>query len=321
MEYYKYTFSTGEETYIGTVENQIHRTNDAVIIDNHLYIYEICKTDMEDGNTARLLDIDLTNNTVSEVFSQKDGFMYNAMTDAGDKILMTDILESESFLKQYDTKTKQTDTLMSFKFDVPSMTGEEIRDISCDGETISLLILEMEAEVNVSLRVDIYDMDMNFLSSVDVSSVQEEQNNLRQGTANFFVSNSYFYYEDFGVARFLGKIENDTLSQLIETGMYFTKGYNTVQDSGRDIFCEIYSQGNNLIYSLDTDSGLLKTAEFYAHDDERYELRSISSDADSNLLITMGYKDPDTNEALPYRMYYINESELEFKEYVPASES
>lgn len=92
---------------------------------------------------------------------------------------------------------------------IKPQVGETIRQISADENTIALMMLVKEDADSVKLRVDVYDHNLNYIKSVDVTDISSEPNELRQGISNFQYSNGLFYYENFSSTRFLGEISNN----------------------------------------------------------------------------------------------------------------
>lgn len=314
MDYYRYNFTTGEEIKLGSVEKWVHQSTDTVYINKHLYLF-VCTGDgiYFDQRTLKFIDINLNNNTMSEIYSEKGGWPYNSMTAAGNKVLMTRILKNEGNLEEYNPETKEIKILKTFDFDDESNVGETVRQISADEDTISLLILKMQTESDVELRIDTYDYDMNLLSSAEMSEVSSDYNDLRQGVAQFDVLNDYVYYENYSCMRFLGKIEGNTVKKIEETndGIH-NMAYETAKKQKTSLFFKAYSNKENYLYLFNSEDGSIKKADFHA-DDERYYIINASRDEYDNLLLFMYYRNPDTGEQLEPRMYYIKMSDLVFK--------
>lgn len=312
MDYYRYFISTKDEIKLGTIENWVQLGMEITYIDNHLYFF-VGTGDIHniDQRTLNLIDIDLTNNTLSEIFSEKGGWPYNSMSAVGEKILMTKVLVNGCNLEVYNTKTKETKILKSFDFDDDANIGETVRQISADENSISLLILNMQTEKDVQLRVDTYDWNMNLISSADMSDISTDKNDLRQGVEYFDVTNDYVYYQNFSLKRFLGKIENDSVRQIAETnaGLHSIVS-ETVKHKDTNLFYEMYGE-NNYLYLFNNKDGSIKRAEFCA-DDDRYNINTASRDRNDKLLLLMGYRDPDTGEKLESKLYYIDLSDLDF---------
>lgn len=311
MDYYRYVFATKENIKIGTIENWSYEAGYCnSYISNHLFISVTTDINVAEKRTLKILDIDLDSNTMSEISSEKGGFPYNSMTVAGNRVLITKVVTNGSNLEEYNTETKETKKLMSFAFDDKSNVGEAVRQITSDGSTISLLILKMEVNGDTSLRMDVYDYEMKFLYSVDMSTIHSDENELRQGVAHFSVLNDYVYYENFSLTRFLGRIEENTVKPIFETNPTFAIASEIVNSKDTDLFYQSFSTDNDL-YLLNSADGTIKKAIFYA-DDERYQIINISRDKNDQLLISMYFKDPDTGKKLPPRLYYINLSDLNF---------
>ena len=195
--------------------------------------------------------------------------------------------------------------------------GETVREISVFGDEISFLVLQSDAEGNSKLRVDTYDSGMNLLRSMDVSDITKdavEADEIRQIVVDFEFFNDYLFYGNRSITSFLGTVAGG-------------KATNFLNDSQTDLFCMATDAANrddsklfyrrlnyddNALYLMDTKTGEIGRAVFNCADEPRYQISTVSRDADDNVLIYMTYRDPYTSEDLPPRAYYFNLSELEF---------
>jgi hypothetical protein len=318
MDYYRYIFKTKENIKLGTVKDFSYEAKyETTVIGNSLYMF-ITAGDFADikNRTLHLYKVDLISNTMSVIFSQKGGFPFSTMTAVGNKLLMDRLIATGgSELEEYNTETNERKILKKFDFDDKANIGEAIRQITSDENTISLLRLKMESGGKSRLYLDVYDHDMNFLRSVDVSTIPSHstdspENELRQGVSNFVVANDYFYYANFSITRFLGKIENDSLRSIMDVNPEFEMASESVKSKFTGLFYQSFGKGNGL-YLLNYKDGTLRKTTFNV-DDERYYIINISRNTNDNLLITMRYKNPDTGEGLEPRLYYVNLSDLKF---------
>lgn len=317
MDYYRYIFKTKENIKLGTVKNWTYEAKyDTTVIGNSLYMFVTTgKLDIE-NRTLHLYKVDLISNTMSVIFSEKGGFPYNTMTAVGDKLLMARVIATGgSELEEYNTETNERKILKKFDFDDKANIGEAIRQITSDENTISLLRLKIESDGKSRLYLDVYDHDMSFLRTVDVSTIPSNstdspENEVRQGVSNFVVVNDYFYYENFSITRFLGKIENDSLRSIMDVNPEFEMSCESVKSKFSGLFYQSFGKNNDLYLLKYTDGTLKKT--MFNIDDERYYIINISRDTNDNLLITMRYKNPNTGEELVPKLYYVNLSDLKF---------
>lgn len=313
MEYYRYIFDTKENIKLGSVKGWSLQSHEAAYIDNHIYFFA-CTGNVTnyDDRTLKFLDINLNDNSMTEIASETGGFPFDSLAAQGDRLLRVKVLKDGSSLVEYDPQTGETNTLLHYDFDDENVVGNAIRKLSVNEseKTISLLILEAESEEDVSLRMDIYDYDMNLLDTVDVSSISDDSNELRQGVSFFEYFNDYFYYENYSITRYLAQVKNDSFEQIEDIDETFAKPFESVKDDEIKLFYQPLE--NNYIYLFDSKDGSMKKAAFKA-DDERYNISSLYKDENNNLLILMSYKDPDTGERLESRLYYINQSALNFE--------
>lgn len=312
MAYYRYVLDTKENIKLGTVKNWSYQNSNKVYVNDRLYFFVATDVNDSQERTLKFCEVDFKSNTMREIFSDKGGFPYNAMALVGNhKIIYTKILENETRLMEYNVETEENTLLKSFAFDDDGLKGETIRQVSSDENTISLLVLAMQSEDQVALRIDRYDHDMNYITSIDVTSLSSDPNELRQGVGYFQVYHDYVYYENFSISRFLGRMEEDALKQVAETDYNFSLISSAFNNFDKTLFYQAYTK-NNDIYCLDYADGTLKKTQFHAPDEERYSLVNAYTDQNNHLALVMSYRDPDTAEFLEPRLYYIKLSDLEF---------
>lgn len=322
MDYYRYDFATNRSVKIGTIENWVYESKyNTTVIGNTLYMFITTQEEDQKESTLHLYKIDLESNGMSVVFSEKGAFMYNSMTSFGDKLYIVQIPDNGCDIIAYDTVSGTRQVLKRFDFDDAAGTGETIRQITSDDDTLVCLRLKIDEEQHTVLYLDRYTADMTLIESADLSSITSEradldpddrENERRQGVSTFWVRDNLFYYENFSITRFLGKIENGSVTSMTETALPGTWGaaYEAVKNSDSIIFYEAFAKDNK-IYWLDGDTGNFREASFKVAD-ERYTINNLSRDTQGNLLIYMGYEDPDTGETLEPRLYYVPLEELDF---------
>ena len=313
IDYYRYIISTKQNIKIGTIKSWVFQSSEVVLINNHLYFFVITG-DISDKQrrTLKLMDLDLINNSLIEVFSEKGGFPYNSMTAVNDKLLVAKVLDNGSCVDEYDTVTKQFKTLIKFDFDDKTAIGETIRQISYYKNTISLIMLVKETSTAVKLRIDTYDHHMNFINSYDVTTISEDDNELKQGISNFEFFNEYIYYENFSLTRVFGKVRKNKIDRRLDTNQTFSMVTEAVNNDTTKLFYQSFTQNDNSIYLCDTKSGKVRKASLNVTD-SRYYIINMSRDINDNILAVMYYKDPQTGEKLSPYLYYINLSELTFE--------
>ncbi len=308
--YYRFVIKTKENIKLGTIKNWYYESAyNNTIINNHLYM-RITRSDDKE-KIITLYDIDLNNNTMSEVFSEKSDFSYNSMTMARNKLLLTRMIDGHCCLDEYNPENKEIKTIMDYGyFDDENNTGKAVRQITSDENTISALILKMETDKKVSMCIDTYDYEMNLLDSSDISilfkcsSSMDKFSQMRMPVSHFFILNNYIYYENFSVTKFLGKIKDNN---IIENNLSFKSAYEAERNRDTKIF---FRSDISNIYFFDTVSGDMKNTEFNINDN-RYNIYSICRNKNDNLLITMGYKDENGETHL--KLYYLNQSDLNFE--------
>lgn len=312
MDYYRYLIDTKENIKLGTVKDWTQQSTEVVYLDNHLYSMVMTgDVTSKESRTLKLLDVNLNNNSLSEVFSEKGGFPYNSMVGVGEKLLIAKVLSNGSCVDEYNIRTKEFKTLIKFDFNDKTTVGEAIRQICADDNTISLMMLVKETPDSVKLRVDVYDHNMQYIRSVDTTDISSVPNERRQGISNFQFSDGNLYYENFSITRFLGTATNNQLLKTIDTNDTFAMATET-ENNKLKVFYQSFSQDNNYLYLWNTETGALLKGEFYA-DDKRYYIVNMTRDSNDNCLITMYYRAKDSDEKLVPRLYYINLSEINFE--------
>ena len=258
MDYYRYDFATNRSVKIGTIENWVYESKyNTTVIGNTLYMFITTQEEDQKESTLHLYKIDLESNGMSVVFSEKGAFQYNAMTSFGDTLYIVQILNNRCDMIAYDTVSGTRDVLKQFEFDDAAGTGETIRQITSDDDTLVCLRLKIDNEQRTSLYLDRYTADMTLVESVDLSSITSEradldpddrENERRQGVSTFWVRDNLFYYENFSITRFLGKIENGSITSMTETALPGTWGaaYEAVKNSDSIIFYEAFAKDNKM---------------------------------------------------------------------------
>ncbi len=321
LDYYRYDLNTGNNIKLGTIDECVYQAPYRALLDNHLYI-SVTTGDMAETENryVKILDIDLNNNSMSEIASYRGGNPYSFVTEVFGKIWFIQMETGEKlnkdFIGEYNPQTKELSKVKSFQFDNDSLTGETPRGIYTDDNFIYIMTLKMETEANVELRMDVYDKQMNFVRTVDLSSLDSDKNELRHIVGGFKVLDDYIYYGNFSSTIFFGKTGENGLTPVMSEDKLRDSGVASESVIDRDklmIFNEF--EGNN-IYLFDKNSGSFKSSEFYSDKDKRCQIKNIFMNGD-DMLIYMGGRDLQTGEYLPEMLYYINVNDLDFQDYVP----
>ena len=312
IDYYRYMLDTKQDIKLGTINNWAQQSTESVCLDEHLYLLITTgEVSDEQNRTVKLLDIDLKNNSIKVVLSEEGGFPYNSMVGVEDKLFIAKVLSNGSCIEEYNIKTNKTQTLIKFDFNDKTTVGETIRQISADENTIALMMLVKEAADSVKLRVDVYDHNLNYIKSADVTDISSEPNELRQGISNFQYSNGLFYYENFSSTRFLGEISNNQILKTIETNETFAMALET-ENNKTKLFYQSFSPNNNYLYLWNMRDKTLLKSEFYA-DNTKYYIINMTRSSNDDCLITMYYRSNSSGEKLTPRLYYVNLADLKFE--------
>ena len=169
MDYYRYDFATNRSVKIGTIENWVYESKyNTTVIGNTLYMFITTQEEDQKESTLHLYKIDLESNGMSVVFSEKGAFQYNAMTSFGDTLYIVQILNNRCDIIAYDTVSGTRQVLKRFEFDDAAGTGETIRQITSDDDTLVWLRLKIDEEQHTVLYLDRYTTDMTLVESVDL---------------------------------------------------------------------------------------------------------------------------------------------------------
>lgn len=326
MEYYQYNFSSNKSIKLGIISEWVYEASyDTIYNDNHTYMLVTTGNSYDFDETENYLyDIDMQKNIMKATLLENANSPYNSMTLVGDKIFIVTPGREKCYINEYDTKSKSLTEIKEYSFHTKTNTGETIRHISSDEQYIYLLRLSMETETNVKIYVDIYDLDMELISSIDVTTAiientletEDKSNELRQLVSHFDVNNGYVYYENFSITRALFELLPVTTKdinkqietkQVISASPQFFKASNATNYKSIVLYYEAYK---NNIFIFDTDAKQINQYTFFANDEDYY-ITYMTQNSKEDVLIFVNYKNSKTSETLPPKIYFINISDLE----------
>lgn len=317
MEYYRYYLDKKNSVKLGSIKNWSMQIHDKAYVNNHL-CFTASTGDItdEENRTLEFIDIDLNKNKMTTVFSDKGGFPYDTVTGADNLVIITKVLNNGTSLELYDTETQKFKQLKYLEFDDKNCVGKTIRKVSIDDKTktICLLVLDCVSETDVSLRIETYDYDMNFLKSYDISNISDDSNELIQGVQFFDFRNNYLIYQNFSMTRCIGYIGNkklqksdmiDNIDDTYSMAQTPQKGYNTVL-SFKDVDLE------RNIYLFNTIDKTMKKTKFKP-EEENYYIGSMLRTGKDNLMIITTPDNADKKSDLNPRIYFTKLSDLNFQ--------
>ena len=329
MEYYQYDFSENQSIKLGSINEWVYEASyDTIYDSNHIYMLVTTGNSYNfDKTTNYLYDIDLKQNIMSATVLENGNSPYNSMTLIGNKVLIVTPGKEKCYINEYDIKSKSLSTIKEYSFNSETNTGDTIRHISSDKQYVYLLRLKMETETNVQIYVDVYDWNMELITSIDVTAAISENvletedinNELRQLVSHFDVNNGYVYYENFSVTRALFEIQpvntdsrdNQVITkQVVNASPQFSKAANPTNDNTLVSFYEAY---DNNIFILDTHNRQIEQYEFFAKNPDYY-ITYMTQNSKEDVLIFVNYKDHKTAETLSPKVYFLNISDLEKQE-------
>ena len=126
---------------------------------------------------------------------------------------------------------------------------------------------------------------------------------------SFECNDSYFYYENFSVTRYLGLFKNNTIDPINVIDETFEMSRETVKDNFK-LFYQ-FGDSNKSLYLFDTNECRIRKTTLKT-EDERYYIINMSKNND-DLAILLEYKDPNSGEKLDTVLFNIGLSELVFK--------
>lgn len=317
MEYYRYYFDKKNSVKLGSIKNWSMQIHDKAYVNNHLcFTASTGDITNEENRTLEFIDIDLNKNKMTTVFSDKGGFPYDTVTGADNLVIITKVLNNGTSLELYDTETQKFKQLKYLEFDDKNCVGKTIRKVSIDDKTktICLLVLDCVSETDVSLKIETYDYDMNFLKSYDISDISDDSNELIQGVQFFDFRNNYLIYQNFSMTRCIGYIGNkklqksdmiDNIDDTYSMAQTPQKGYDTILSyKGID--------SDHKIYSFNTIDKTMKKTTFKPEIKD-YTINRISRIGKDNLTIMMSPDNADKKSDLNSRIYFTKLSDLNFQ--------
>lgn len=317
IEYYRYYLDKKSSIKLGSIKDWTMQINDKAYVNNHLcFMASTGDITDEENRTLEFIDIDLNKNKMTTVFSDKGGFPYDTVTGADNLVIITKVLDNGTSLELYDTETQKFKQLKYLEFDDKNSIGETIRKVSIDKstKTISLLVLDCVSETDVSLKIETYDYDMNFLKSYDISDISDDSNELIQGVQFFDFRNNYLIYQNFSMTRCIGYIGNkklqksdmiDNIDDTYSMAQTPQKGYDTILSyKGID--------SDHKIYSFNTIDKTMKKTTFKPEIKD-YTINRISRIGKDNLMILMSPDNADKKSDLNSRIYFTKLSDLKFQ--------
>lgn len=312
MEYYCYNYNDNKSVQLGKINEWSLQTQETAYINNHIYFF-VSTGDITsyDNRELKLMDIDLEHCVMSEVFSETGGFPYSTIDQINNRVLMAKVNKDGSSIEEYNTKTGQIKKLKWVKYDDENNVGEAIRNLSVDEEnnTISLLVLKNDVNESPTLSIEMYDYNFNLLKKHSITSIFPDENEIIQGVLFFDCTDSYFYYENFSVTRYLGLFKDDSIEKIDVIDETFEMSHETIKDNYK-LFYQLGDNRKSLyLFNIKKSQGSKLTLKT---EDERYYIINMSKMKD-HLAILLDYKDPDSGDKLDTVLYNINLSDLGFE--------
>ena len=308
MEYYLYTASTGEKVKIGAVDNQYIMSGRNVLLHNHLFFFVVTSTE-EEGSVSHLLDLDLENHSMSEVYSGADVSAANPISGVGDSLYIAEYIENGARIQEYNLTTKEMKTLMQVSYDTAGDEKEILKNMYANEDTICLLVLETEGEDSTHLRMDVYDREMQLMGSKYISGISKEDLTSDMYVRDFSFADGILYCQVGLSGPFIGKVIDEGLVKYSYPDEVTKSALETVPSLKTKLLYDP-TDANNTLYLVDMGTGDMKKASFSAKED-LYMVSAVYRDTNGNLLIRMMGRDPETDKKLSC-LYYIKESDLKF---------
>ena len=95
MEYYCYNYDNKKSVFLGNIDGWSLQTQETAFISNHVYFF-VSTGDITSYETRelKLIDINLEQCVLSEVFSEKGGFPYSTIEKMNDSVLMAKVYKN-----------------------------------------------------------------------------------------------------------------------------------------------------------------------------------------------------------------------------------
>ena len=330
LEYHLYDIGSGKDHTLATIRDWYYEaSHEAIEKDGHLYLsVSTGKYGERKNSTQTIYDIDLQKYEMTPLLQIEGGIPYNSYTIIGDELILAELLDSgDTDLIRVDLKNKPKKPIFH-KYDEKNVfVPDSIRHVFSDGENLYMLRLDWDDRENYSLYLDTYDPELNRTGTLDITDTcvaavnennqAEIQNECRQFVGEFFVKDQFFFYQNFSITNFLGRLTDQKLERFAETDDLFT--YVTCADPKAPLlFCRIFGDDSddrtrrNLFYLVDPDTAVIKTAEFYS-DNSLCTFRSATRSPQGKILLTMAYDPWEDEEPVPERLYFLDQGDLEFK--------
>ncbi len=330
LEYWLYNIDTKKDHKLGTVNDWMYEaTYETIVIGDHLYMSVSVGDYIKLTNRKQIIyDVDLTNFCMTPILEIKGGIPYNSFTIVNDKLILAELLENgNTDLIEYNICEECKDAPITHIYNKDdSFFNDSIRHITANDKYIYMIRLDWDENDNYFLYMDTFDLRLNLLQTIDISNIcdplylqmnKEDINNERkQWVADFYVHDSYIFYRNFSAITFLGSISKNDIFRLMETDNLFSIALESEPCHEDDLFLQCYGDNSNgskrnLFYLVNSNTGEIKQAEFYA-DDPKYSFRSASRNTEGMILLTMGYLPLNSGIRLPERLYYLNIKDFSF---------
>ena len=330
LEYHLYDIESGEDHLLGTVEDWYYESSyESVGKDGHLYINVSTGeyTDL-DNSLSTIYDLDLKAFTMTPLLQIEGGIPYNSFTIVGDELVVAELLKNgDTDLIRIDLKNKPKETVLH-KYDEENVfVHDSIRHMYADENNVYMLRVDWDEKEKYTLYLDTYDTALKKIDSLDITNTcvlpvnendpAEIQNECRQFVNEFFVKDRFFFYQNFSVTTFLGKLSDQDLTRFAETDDLISY-VNCSDPKAPLLFYRKFGDDStdrnnrNLFYLIDPKADEIRTAEFYA-DNVLCTFRNASQNSGGKILLNMAYQPNEKGEPVPERFYYLDRSDLEFK--------
>lgn len=317
--YYLYDTDTQQSYSFGSIPEQDYEAG-YVRTELNDTLYTLVTTGNALDNTPDpllLAAFDLTTHTMRSFPISDNGFPYTAMTAVNGQLLIlnhdqTDTLSDKLYL--FDPSTETTRQVLQFS--LQDNSGDTIRQVYCDGESIYLLRLHFQSETDFTLLLDTYDLTFHKQSESDISPLLRESvgesltpedavNEMKQMVSHLLVLNKQFvYYENFSTTRFFGNIDTGVLlEQANGSGDLFLVS----SGSGEPFFYVILGGMDNTLGAVVFDwNGQFLEKSLFQADDPRYYLTSASVNLRQDRLYQVAYTNPENrSDTLPPKLYLL----------------
>ncbi len=315
LEYFRYMLSEKREISLGSIADWETALVESVYIDEKLFFIVMTgNIDSVDDYYLKLMEMDFSENTIKEIYSQKAGSFYSRIAGFQNELYMCLIDGDYNLLLKYDLKSEEMSTVLKTKYNTNTQTGTAIYQVDGYQDEIAVLKMQQESSETAKLLLDVYDQNFNLLHSKDISGIVPTMSELRQPVKNFEYMGDCFLYENRSSSFFFGQVNQDQVINYMEK--FGIENYSerffrmAKEDRENEEFVLIYEELGNLLLLYDENAKSLKQVDFYLADESKYKIWNVYQNTEGSAFVHMNYIDYESTEDRPDQWVYVRTDSL-----------